>query len=361
MFTERIKAILGRINWKKQLLYILTIFLVFLAICLVFVIGFTKKFLDSAGVSFAEVKHKIEVGLKKQSEFKKQRINFLILSLDKRNDKLENTLLTDTIIFASLNTTNGMLNLIPIPRDLWIDSLKTKINSLYYYGEEKGGNTGETNGPEYLLQEISTILGQPVNYWLIMDYPNLANLVDAIGGVDVKVEKSFIDGEFPNPEYVKATESGLPIYITVEFKEGVEHMNGDRALQFARSRKSEDLEAGTDNARSGRQMILFKALLAKMRSKAILTDPTRLATLYKFWKEKVNKNIKDEDLLGIIIGNKDGLKNGLLISSLEIPNTFKPIGEILVHPAIDKYDQWVYEPRDPTWQELKDFVRESLE
>lgn len=358
---RELKTFASKIKWKRVFLFLSTLVFILIVIGVVFAGAYLKRFLETAGTSIPQIRQKIELGLNRKESFKGQRVNFLILSLDKRNDKLESTLLTDTIIFASLDTKTGRLKLIPIPRDLWINSLKTKVNSLYFYGEEGGAITGDTNGPEYLLQELSVILGQPINYWLVMDYPNLADLVDAIGGVDIKIDKGFIDNEFPNPEYVKATESGTPVYMTVEFDEGTEHMNGERALQFVRSRKSDDLEEGSDTARSDRQLILFQALMARVKSKQVIADPRKLGSLYKFWQEKVNKNLKDEDLLGILFGNKTALKSGILISTVSIPTTFDSEGEILIHPPTTKYGQWVWEPRDPTWKELREFVSKSLE
>ena len=59
------------------------------------------------------------------------KINFLVLGLDERNDALEKTTTTDTIIFASLSLKDFKLNLIPTPRDLWFYEKETKINGLY--------------------------------------------------------------------------------------------------------------------------------------------------------------------------------------------------------------------------------------
>lgn len=351
---------LSRVNWKKVFVFFATLILILVVISVVFTVAFFKSFFEAAGTNPREIKQKIELALGRKDEFKEKRVNFLILSLDKRNDRLESTLLTDTIIFASLNTKTGRMTLIPIPRDLWIDSLKTKVNSIYFYGEENGANTGETTGPEFLVQELEKITGQPINYWLVMDYPNLASLVNSIGGIDVKVDKGFVDNEFPNPEFV-ASVSGAPQYITVKFEDGVNHLDGEKALQFVRSRKSEDLESGTDTARSDRQLVLFQALMAKVRSKNVITDPKKLGALYRFWHEKVNTNLKDEDLLAVVFGNKDTLKSGVIIGTVGIPNTLSAKGEILVHPPTQKYAQWVFEPRDPTWKELKDFVTKSLE
>ncbi|MFA6361533.1 MAG: hypothetical protein WCX33_01870, partial [Candidatus Shapirobacteria bacterium] len=61
----------------------------------------------------------------------KDKINFIILGLDKRDDILEKTETTDTVIFASLNLKNYQIKTISIPRDLWFYDINAKVNEIY--------------------------------------------------------------------------------------------------------------------------------------------------------------------------------------------------------------------------------------
>lgn len=63
------------------------------------------------------------------------RTNFLILGISGGSHEGSN--LTDTMMFISTDKTTADTVMLSIPRDIWLDSLKAKINSAYYYGEEK--------------------------------------------------------------------------------------------------------------------------------------------------------------------------------------------------------------------------------
>ena len=60
-----------------------------------------------------------------------KKINFIVLGLDKRDDALEKTQTTDTIMFVSLNLENQKINIISLPRDLWFYDINSKINEIY--------------------------------------------------------------------------------------------------------------------------------------------------------------------------------------------------------------------------------------
>ena len=64
------------------------------------------------------------------------RTNFLILGIRGENPS-EVADLTDTIILASYSHQQEQLTLLSIPRDLWVNSLKTKINAVYHYGQQR--------------------------------------------------------------------------------------------------------------------------------------------------------------------------------------------------------------------------------
>src|SRR3989344_2533226 len=130
------------------------LFLSLIIVGLIFISAFLylKTFLTTAQLSFSQLTQIITTGWNSRSP---ERVNFLLLGLDQRSDEMESTLLTDTILFASLNPQSGKLLLVPLPRDLWIKNYRTKINSLYFYNK---------------IDYIQTVLGQPVHHTLILNY-----------------------------------------------------------------------------------------------------------------------------------------------------------------------------------------------
>ena len=123
----------------------------------------------------------------------KDKINFLILGLDKRDDALEKTTTTDTIIFASLNLKTFKLNLISTPRDLWFYEKETKINGLYPLSLESGQDKFD-----FLKSNFEKLYNQPIDHVIVLTTDNLISFVNLIGGVDLNLEKGFIDEKYPN-------------------------------------------------------------------------------------------------------------------------------------------------------------------
>jgi LCP family protein required for cell wall assembly len=109
---------------------------------------------------------------------------------------------------------------------------------------------------------LEHLLGIHIDHWIGLDFQAFKSAVDSVGGVDVVVPNSFTDYQYPAGEC-----NGQPgqncAYETVHFTAGPQHMNGARALQFARSRHSNDNGEGSDFARSRRQQLIVAALKQK--------------------------------------------------------------------------------------------------
>ena len=171
--------------------------------------------------------------------------------------------LTDTMIVLSLNNNNHSAALISIPRDIWSDTLKDKVNTAYHYGEEK-----KKGGGMILARAITEdVVGIPIHYAVLIDFTGFKNLIDLIGGIDVNVSRAFTDTQYPIPGKEHDTCSGDPtnqcVYETVHFDGGIQHMGGDRALVYVRSRHAEG-EEGSDFARNRRQQEVLLAFKDKI-------------------------------------------------------------------------------------------------
>ena len=294
----------------------------------------------------------------KQNPYKNSKlINFIILGLDKRNDLLEKTETTDTIIFTSINTENGKINLIPLPRDLWSYDLKMKINGIYPLSIQ------ENKSFEFLESEYQKIYGQKIDKTIIITTSNLIDLVNTIGGVDVYLEKGFTDEQYPNQAHIDNPSSNAPIYKTITFSTGLNHLNQSNITEFVRSRKGFDTsgQETTDVGRVQRQQLLIEAIIAKIRSKDFLTNYNNIVNLYNFWHKDISTNITDFDIAGIGLKLKDQF-NQLAINKINIPigNTSKE--GIIYHPKITDFTkQWIYIPTGSNdYSKLQDFIKNSL-
>lgn len=286
----------------------------------------------------------------------KDNINFLILGLDKRDDALEKTTTTDTIIFASLNLKTAKLNLISTPRDLWFYDQKVKINSLYPLSLESGQDKFN-----FLKSNFQKIYGQNIDHILIITTDNLISFVNLIGGVDVNLNKGFVDTQYPNPEYIKNPSPQIPIYKTIEFPSGLVHLNQSNITEFVRSRKSSETAAtgGTDIGRIERQQLLIEAILTKIKSGNFINNSDQLKNLYFFWDKEISKTISDIDALQIIYVLSQNIDN-FSLNKIEIPIGLTAKDGIIYHPLKLIEKQWVYLPSDDQYQAFQQFISQTI-
>lgn len=177
--------------------------------------------------------------------------------------------LTDSMMVMSLVPSTGATTLISVPRDLWVQvppdsGTYAKLNTAYNDGLNNGFDgepAGKVAGGNEAARKVSDILGIPVDYWLTIDFTGFRQLVDALGGVDVNVPVAFTANYPRNDD--PAIDAG---WKTVTFKTGPQHMNGERAIEYARARYVlEPASQGTDFARSERQQILLRAILTRAK------------------------------------------------------------------------------------------------
>src|SRR5690606_17112238 len=116
---------------------------------------------------------------------------------------------------------------------------------------------------------------------------------DAVGGVDVNVERAFVDYEYP----IEGRENAYPIssrYKTLDFKVGMQHMDGQTALEYARSRHAAGVE-GTDFARSQRQQKVITAFKDKVFSTKTLTNPSALLNIASSLGESFSTTLQADE------------------------------------------------------------------
>lgn len=293
--------------------------------------------------------------LKNNSYPNQSKVQFLVLGLDRRDDWLEKSITTDTVILISIDQAQGRIKLLSIPRDLWIYDLKTKINGIYPLSQEQSAPFS------YLKNNFQKILDQKIDGIIVITTDNLIDFVKIIGGVDVYLDRGFKDEQYPNPEYIKNPSPQTPVYITVEFPSGANHLDGDNITQFVRSRKSAEtaVEGGTDLGRIQRQQALFEAIFAKIKQPKFFQNYRHLINLYNFWNQKITTDITDVNLISLGVNLQDKL------SGLSLQRFNPPVGKtakdgVIYHPLFFQNRQWVFLPVDPDYQKLKNFIKDSL-
>lgn len=161
------------------------------------------------------------------------RTNVLLLGVD---DSLDRGAVgrTDTIILATVVPLIPYVGMLGIPRDLWVtvpNVGEQRINTAYFFAESNQAGTG----PSATMHTVRQNFGVPVRYYLVLHMSGLVQFVDALGGVDIILEKPL---------------AGLPA--------GKHHLDGFQALAFVRERYSAD-----DFSRMQQGQILIVASMRK--------------------------------------------------------------------------------------------------
>jgi LCP family protein required for cell wall assembly len=188
-------------------------------------------------------------------------VNVLLMGTDERPDEA-GALRTDTLILLTLDPASHTAGMLSLPRDLWVPipgfNLTTKINVAYGLGEESGYPGG---GEQLVMDTVGSFIGQPVPYFVRVNFNGFVDLVDLIGGVDINVPKTIHDEKYPTVDYG---------YQTFHLEAGPQHLDGETALKYARTRNVDD-----DYGRSRRQQDVLRALFDRVRSAQMI--PTLLA------------------------------------------------------------------------------------
>lgn len=147
------------------------------------------------------------------------------------------------MLVASIDPVTKRAHLFSILRDTYVDIPghgKGRLNSAFAYG-----------GIELTRQTISDLLDLPIHKYVYTDFVGFMALVDAIGGVDIEVEKDMY--------YTSKADKHM---YDIDLKQGLQHLDGKMALQYVRFRH----DARSDFARTERQRILMTEVAKKMQT-----------------------------------------------------------------------------------------------
>ena len=216
----------------------------------------------------------------------------LALGSDELDNREHSYPMTDTIIIVAINTQAGVVNLLSLPRDLYSDGTRSRINS--WYAAAGGGQDTDTARAR-VSEQISELTGVPIDYTLVLTLAQVRRFIDLLGGVDVEVHTAFADEQFPR-EDVDTTSVFDPaaLYETVSFEAGWQHFDGATALKFMRSRHAQSAE-GSDFARSARQQQVISSIGTRVSEQLQTSlkafDVSLLGRLYNFYSQELASQI----------------------------------------------------------------------
>lgn len=218
----------------------------------------------------------------------KERVNILVMGYG----GVENDApwLTDSVMVVSLDGATKRVAEISLPRDLLLpmdafssgEPVWQKLNVAYEIGMDdadwtgkKPEYTGSAGAGRFAEHMVNKVSGLPIDRYVAVDFKAFRDTVNALGGVQVCLDTPLDDNLYPDYHdgYIKGG---------VHFPAGCQQVDGERALQLARSRHATQPEQATDYGRARRQQLLINAIRKKAVSAGGLTKaPALMSALAK--------------------------------------------------------------------------------
>ncbi|WP_147264046.1 LCP family protein [Desertihabitans brevis] len=174
-------------------------------------------------------------------------MNVVLMGSDSRDVENAGAGRSDTLMIAHLSGDREKAYLISFPRDMWVEIPghgTAKINAAYAYG-----------GTSLAVQTLEQLTDVRMDHLAVVDFEGFVALCDAVGGVTVDNETAFETKNY-------------------SFPEGEVQLDGERALEFVRERKS---LPGGDLDRAENQRKVVQAILAKGLSPEVIANPGRFS------------------------------------------------------------------------------------
>jgi len=260
-----------------------------------------------------------------------QRVNILLLG--RGGYENDAPYLTDSIMAVSIDPGTNRVMMLSIPRDLVVQmNLQStsnriwtnKINAAYgvpytniiccvasqYSGPNGGGLAAE--------HEVGKVTGLTFDRYIAIDFKAFRDMVNALGGVDVCLSTNLDDYSYP--DYARG-------YRPIHFKAGCQHLNGEQALEIARSRHAIQAAQASDFGRAKRQQDIMQAIKQKATTvNGFAKAPQLLSALQKNINTDMSlsdmkaifdwgRNVPDSSIIRVALTAPSGAADGNLLDS----------------------------------------------
>lgn len=264
--------------------------------------------------------------------------------------------LTDSLLLASIDPVQNEASLVSVPRDLYVqddNGYSMKINAIYSSVKQarlSNGNDSDSDkeaaenaGLKAIKESISDVLGIPVHYYVMVDFKAFEDAINTVGGLTIDVKEPLYD------QSVAWLLGGNPLVAD----EGLQTMDGKRALLYARSRKG---SARGDFDRTERQREIIVALQKEILSVGTYSNPFKVVELLNSFGDRVRTDLNglDEIKRFYEIGQQIGSDKIGSVGLADPPNvlvtTDNISGQSVVVPTAGLYQ----------YDEIRSYIRNNL-
>ncbi|WP_307171107.1 LCP family protein [Streptomyces sp. B3I7] len=166
---------------------------------------------------------------------------------------------TDSMMILHVGDSGDTLISLPRDSDVEIPTFKGSESGKTFQGTGKHTKLNAayaTDGPTLLVRTIEYNMGLHIDHYVEIGFAGFANIVDAVGGVDITIDKAFKDK-----------------YSGADFKAGKQTLNGEEALAFVRTRHA---FAASDLERTKNQQKFLSALAHQVATPSTVLNPFKL-------------------------------------------------------------------------------------
>jgi LCP family protein required for cell wall assembly len=221
-----------------------------------------------------------------------KRITFLVMGVDKRPGDAGRS---DTMLVVSYDPKSQQLAAVSLARDTLAQIPGhglDKVNHSYAYG-----------GEPLTIATVQKLLDIPIDHYVTITFQGFREIVDAVGGIDINVEKRMY---YHDPYDLSMGPDGL----LIDLYPGLQHMDGETALKYARFRHDELGDLG----RVKRQQEVVKAVMrAAARKETLVRAPQIIRALAK----TVETDLSIADMLSLASGGQEALSKPLRTATLD--------------------------------------------
>lgn len=254
--------------------------------------------------------------------------NILLIGNDSRKQGEDGR--SDAMILISISNKTKTIYMTSLLRDMYVDIPGYKgnrLNAAYSYG-----------GPELLLQTIEQNFDIEVNRYALVNFQAFANLIDAVGGVDLELtteELEYVNGYLNEYNMLEGKPAGTDYMDTSQA--GMVHLNGPQALAYCRNRY-----IGSDFARTERQRKVLEQVF-KQVPKAVLTN---MGSLMNGILPNLITNLTEGEVLGLSLQAGKLITYDLIQNSIPIEGSYKNAsirGMSVLEVDFEKNNQFIRE------------------
>ena len=230
--------------------------------------------------------------------------NILLIGNDSRS--ADESGRSDAMILVSISSKTNSIHLTSLLRDIYVDIPGhdgNRLNAAYAYG-----------GPELLMETLEENFDIEVNRYMLVNFQAFANLVDAVGGVDLELsneEVQYVNGYLVEYNQLEGRPEGTD-YLDTSLS-GTIHLNGPQALAYCRNRY-----IGSDFARTERQR--------KVVTAAVKNAPLALITnggdLIGGVMSNITTNLTKTELSGLMMQAPSMLTYDMVSGSIPLEGTY---------------------------------------